>query len=236
MEIAFFDFCNTLVKINTLSSFVNFVINDKRVSCSNLRRWIFNKRGVLSKFKTYSSREIELKCLYGIKKGLLEEYGREFCQKIINVSFNSGIVKRLRQLKSDGFKIIIISGALDIYLKYISQTLPVDLVISSELAFNNNKCLGKVCGIDTIGEGKIEKLKMVYDKYKLINFDNSCFYSDGLEDAPLLKIVGSPYFVIREGQKSISPKIVNELKAIKNLKIISSQTGDIIGELQQLIA
>jgi HAD superfamily hydrolase (TIGR01490 family) len=235
MEIAFFDFCNTLVKINTLSRFVDFVINDKRTSHVNLRKWMFEKRGLLSLLRICSGRKIELKCLYGIKRELLEEYGKEFYQKIIKANFNPGIVRKLYELKNNGFKIIVISAALDIYLKYIFETLPVDFIISSELAFNNNKCMGKILGIDSMGIGKIEKLKMVYDKYQDIDFKNSCFFTDGLEDAPLLEIVGNPFFVIKEGQKSISPRVANKLKAIKNLKIISSQTGDIIGAVQQLI-
>jgi len=235
MEIAFFDFCNTLVKINTLSCFVDFVINDKKISDISIRKWIFEKRSLLSELKIYSSRKIELKCLSGLKRELLEEFGREFYQKVINVNFNPGVVSKLYELKSNGFQIIIISGALDLYLKYISEVLPVDFIISSELAFNNNKCLGNICGIDTIGIGKIEKLKMVYEKYQDINFKNSYFFTDGLEDAPLLKIVGNPFFVIKEDQKNLFIRIINQLKAIKNLKIISSQTGDIIGALQQLI-
>jgi HAD superfamily hydrolase (TIGR01490 family) len=236
MEIAFFDFCNTLVKINTLSRFIDFVINDKRTSHINLRKLMFRKRGLLSLLRIYSSRKMEIRCLYGIKRELLEEYAREYYQKVISVNYNPGVVSKLYELKNNGFKIIVISGALDLYLKHISETLPVDFILSSELAFNNNKCLGKVRGIDTLGEGKIEKLKMVYDKYKDINFNNSCFYSDGLEDVPLLRLVGNPYFVVKEGQKDISPRIVSKLKAIRNLKIVSSQTGNTIEGLQRLIA
>jgi HAD superfamily hydrolase (TIGR01490 family) len=236
MEIAFFDFCNTLVKINTLSRFIEFVINDKRTSHANLRRLMFEKRGLLSMLRIYSSRKMEIRCLYGIKRELLEEYAREYYQKVISVNYNPGVVSKLYELKNNGFKIIVISGALDLYLKHISETLPVDFILSSELAFDNDQCLGKVCGIDTIGQGKIKKLQMVYDKYKGINFNKSFFYSDGLEDAPLLKIVGNPYFVIPEGRKDISVRTVDKLKTIKNLKIISSQTGNAIEELQRLIA
>jgi HAD-superfamily subfamily IB hydrolase, TIGR01490 len=235
MEIAFFDFCNTLVKINTLSHFVDFVINDKRTSHINLRKWIFEKRGLLSMLRIYSSRKIEIKCLYGIRRELLEEYAEEYYRKVISVNYNHGVVNKLYELKNKGFKIIVISAALDIYLKYIPEALPVDFVISSELAFNNDKCLGKILGIDSMGIGKIEKLKMVYDKYQDIKFNKSYFFSDGLEDVPLLKIVGNPFFVIKEDKREPSPRVINQLKAIKNLKIISPQTGDIIGALQQLI-
>jgi len=197
MEIAFFDFCGTLAKINTLSCFVSFVINCPQVKRRSLRKVLFCSRTILSILRIPGSRELELKCLRGIDKVLLDCLARRFYDDVIVNSFNESLVAQLKQLKNQGYKIIILSAALEIYLRFITESLPVDFVVSTQLSYDKKaKCLGRVHGIDTIGIGKIEKLKEGFNNYEKINFSGSYFFSDdGVSDGPILNIVGKPVLV-----------------------------------------
>jgi HAD superfamily hydrolase (TIGR01490 family) len=195
MEVAFFDFCGTLVKINTLGMFVDFTISDRRVGLQKLRKILFNSRRILSKLKICSSRTIEIKCLSGISEEILEDIAKYFYHNVIIKNFNDDLIKKVYNLRDYGFKVIIMSGALNIYLKYLPEDLPVDFIVSTDLKFNKNKCSGEVLGVDTIGMGKLKKLEAVYEDYNSIDFKKSYFFTDNLSDKPILKIVGNPFFI-----------------------------------------
>lgn len=210
-KVAFFDFCNTIVKINTLSRFVDFTINYPAVNHKNIRRFTFKSRRFLSKSRLFSSRAVELKCLSGIDKELLSKVGKDFYDQIIVQNFNKDTVEWVHKLKNQDYKIIILSAALSIYLKFITNSLPVDLTISTELLYNKRGgCLGKIDGIDTVGIGKLEKLKNSFNDYEKIDFKNSCFFTDDpISDRPVLELVGNAVLVMNNNQTKTSIKFLS---------------------------
>jgi phosphoserine phosphatase len=151
----------------------------------------------LSAFHVSSSRKIELNCLSGLTRSLLDEIGGQFYDRVVVSHFRRIVVERLREFAEQGYRIIVLSAALDTYLRFIRKSLPVDVVVSTELSYDSDqRCLGKVCGIDTCGIGKIAKLKNVFDGYKQIDFENSYFFTDDVIcDRPVIDMVGHPVLV-----------------------------------------
>jgi hypothetical protein len=80
MRVALFDFCKTLVKLNTLGEFVNFCLNNENLHIPNrnLKKFLIYIKPLLSRMKIYSSRQIEIKVLSGFTKDNLLKLGKEF--------------------------------------------------------------------------------------------------------------------------------------------------------------
>jgi len=202
IKVALFDFCKTLVKLNTLNEFVNFCLNSKNLHIPNkkFKKILIYLKPVLSRMKICSSRQLEIKILSGFTKNNLLELGKEFYNFVIKPNFNEVVINEFYKLKKEGYYTIIISAALDVYLQYITYDLPFDKIICTELIFDERGvCLGKVKGIDPVAIGKVNKLKSTLDFYNNINFENSYFFTDDpVGDKPLLKVVGNG-FIVKNG-------------------------------------
>ena len=199
IKIGLFDFCKTLVKINTLSEFVKFCLDNKssNVVDKNLKKILINIKPILARFRLCSSRQLEIKLLSGFTKDTLYRLGEEFYYNVIKNNFNDVVIEEFYKLKNKGYVTIIISAALDVYLNYIQNDLPFDKIICTELSFNEKGiCLGKVKGIDPVGEGKIVKLKASLEYFDNIDFENSYFFTDDpIGDKSILQIVGNGFIV-----------------------------------------
>jgi len=203
IKLALFDFCKTLVKLNTLSEFVNFCLSSESLYVPNKKskKILVYLKPVLSRMRICSPRQLEMKVLSGFTKDNLFELGKEFYNIVIKPNFNNVVINEFYRLKNDGHIAVIISGALDVYLQYITFDLPFDKIVCSELMFDEaGVCLGKVKGIDSVGMGKVEKLKASLDFFSNIDFENSYFFTDDpVGDISLLKIVGSGFIVKNNG-------------------------------------
>ena len=195
MKVAFFDFCKTIVKVNSLSEFVKYVLNKEPNKYKFFKKILFNNRKYLKPL--ILPRKVEIFLLRGNTKNDLVSLSRNFFYEILLPNFNYEVINYLKDLKSNGYTIVIVSAALEIYLKFITEILPVDIIISTRLKFRKNLCTGFIDGIDTFGLGKLKALKERLDFFNSINWEESYFFSDDfVSDKHLLEKVGYPFIVI----------------------------------------
>ncbi len=70
----------------------------------------------------------------------------QFCHYRLKAHFSDRVVKQLHQLKSEGYLIVLLSGAPTIILRQLQRVLPIDLVIGTELEINEGKFTGEITG------------------------------------------------------------------------------------------
>ena len=76
----------------------------------------------------------------------------------------------------------------------ICKKLGIKHLIATELEESNKKFTGKVSGIPSFGEGKVSRLVDWLDTSDF-SLENSTFYSDSINDLPLLQLVDFPVAV-----------------------------------------
>lgn len=212
MEVAFFDFCKTIVNVNSLNLYVKYILNKQTSLVTYFKRILFAERAFISKVFRTNPRYVEIYLLKGYSKEYLDNLAFQFFEELLIPNFNEKIIKRLIDLKKSGFYVIVISAALEIYLKHLSKVIPVDLVIGTELEFKNNICTGKIKNIDPFGVGKLEKLKKTFSEYNNINWQESWFFTDDwINDKYLLDMVGNPVLVIK---KEVKNNLIGNYKEI----------------------
>jgi len=188
--LAFFDFCDTLIGMQTADRFVTlgFLSNKKFETVANeLVRLIGRKSRLLFRNR---HKEWQLKQLKSLSKEKLSSIAREYVQKELLPNENKILVEKMLWHKMQGHTVVIVSGGFSEYIKEYAKFYDIEYVIATDLEFIDGKATGKIDGIDCMGINKIEKIKSIID---LDNYDlsNSFAYSDHISDVPLLSFVGN---------------------------------------------
>tara|TARA_B100000902_G_scaffold39746_1_gene47293 strand:+ start:395 stop:1057 length:663 start_codon:yes stop_codon:yes gene_type:complete len=124
------------------------------------------------------------------------------------------ITKKARDLVSKhrvkGDRLLIITATNSYITKPIGKLFDIDDLIGTDPEEINGEFTGKVKGIPSFKEGKIERLNLWLKQKKLAfnDFDQISFYSDSQNDLPLLRLVSNPI--------AVNPDEVLEKEAIKN--------------------
>ncbi len=124
----------------------------------------------------------------------LHSLGNEFAELWLKPRLRIKGIEAIEYHKSRGDTLLIITATNHYLASLAAKRLQVDQLIASELEFVDGRFTGKVFGIPSYREGKIERLN---DWLKQHPFDLSeaTFYSDSHNDLPLLNKVGCPIAV-----------------------------------------
>lgn len=200
-KIAVFDFDGTLYPFETFTFLVNQL---KKQSSFRSRYYLFNGKFLITyclyKLKFISKvqmREQALLKYIGIFKGLTAtEIDEFFTSAYLDMKdrVNSTVLKELQRAKADGYKVIVVSGAVKPLLEKVSQDIKFDIVIGSEIPIRNDK-FDELAKLEYIqGDLKVQKLKAAVAGED-IDWEASIAYADSESDLPILSVVGNPVCV-----------------------------------------
>ena len=218
MNIVLFDFCETVIKIQTHDNFIGYYLWKKRKIKKFLKyklyknlflRIIFRLLKVNIKYKL-------VKLLKNEKKEDIERLSEDYSHVLVKLQ-NKNVVNELVYHKEKN-KIVIVSAGLSINIKHYLDLLgfsDID-VIANELMFEENNCTGNYTEADCFGS---EKERRLNKKYSQSNFV-AC-YTDSISDKPILDMCENQLIV--EDNRDIyfiSDSKFRESKKIKYKKSI----------------
>ncbi len=206
-KVALFDFCETLVKFQTADRYVQYVCEENDSLAIRRKKkvyqWLYKLRliSVASILFSHSSvnKRLILNRLRGFNKGDLENFAKGYYVSQIKPNLIEETVSDLKHLQQDGFRIILLSGGYDIYLKYFAREFHISDIVSTSIGFKNSICTGDFNGKDCLSDNKIIMLED-YCKQNNIEIDkcNSYAYSDSKSDLPMLNYVGNRVIIRRK--------------------------------------
>lgn len=125
----------------------------------------------------------------------LNRLADEFYEQELRPHFIKPVHEYLRKLQADGYRIVIVSGGYDIYLKTFCKHFNINDIICTKISFTNEICDGTIQGLDCLLDNKI----IMLESYLGRNNDTKQWYafSDSRTDLPLLNYVGNPYGIKR---------------------------------------
>ena len=216
-RVALFDFCETLVNFQTADSYVYYVLEKSKSKFS--QRWIkfydFLKKCKIIFLLEYFSRwrysinkRMILMSLKGFKETELQALACSYYYDRIRPNFINTVLGTLKQKKTDGYRVYIVSGGYDIYLKYFVEEFELDGLLSTRIAFKNGECLGRFDGKDCLSQQKIKYLNEVLIQKP----DYSESYSDSISDLPLLTWTTEGFVISKyQSQKWALDNKLNEI-------------------------
>ena len=145
---------------------------------------------------------------------------KEFIKKVFSRSEPKPEDKELiSYLKKKGYKVYLISGAIDICVEKIAKKLKVDgFYANSSLGFDKEGVLSKIYYRDNQGEIKVEQLRELIEKLR-IKMGEVVFVGDSENDIEIFKKTGHGVAVnsSSEGLKSVAWKNISSLEQIKDI-------------------
>jgi len=200
--IALFDFDGTLIKKDSmvLLFFRYFDLSARNVP--KLVRLIYETiKYFLKIYSQKQFKEIYINLIidssrYKDREAIFDD----FSEYLIGMVFESA-KKKISELKSKGYTVILLSASPDLYLKKISRELGFSELICTRMVHKDNRAV--VSGLNCYGKNKIKMLLGSYEGDK-VDWKRSYCYSDSESDRKLLSLFGNPYIVnnARFGKKT----------------------------------
>lgn len=196
-KLAIFDVDYTLTKRETLFEFYMFMLKKKPYLITYMPKSfgsaILYALGILDAAKAKNN---FMSFIKRIHEDEIKELVKEFYNKRFSKIFYIDAINTLKKLKSEGYKIYLISASAEFYLNELYNIKEVDKVIGTKFKFVNGYYTGEMIGENNKGEEKVKRLMEVLKEEGIeVDFKNSYMYSDSLSDLPLFKLVGHPYLI-----------------------------------------
>ncbi len=199
MNLALFDLDNTLLAGDSDFEWAQFLI-EQRV----LDREVYEARNVefYEQYKAgtldiHEFLDFQLKPLSRHPRSQLDTWHREFMEKRMLQLIAPGAHDLINRHMLSSDLCIIITATNSFVTAPIARALGISNLIATEPEYKDGEFTGQVSGLPCFREGKIARLESWLDEHNLtwLSFLESWFYSDSLNDLPLLNKVTHPVAV-----------------------------------------
>ena len=199
-DLVIFDLDNTILNGDSDYSMINYLVDinllDEAAKLKNDEFIQDYQEGRLD-FNEYTN--FALKPYLGKTQDEINEIILPFVETIIEPMINIFALKLIHDHHDNGHTILLASATNELIVKPIAQRLGINHVIGTKVKFKNNQCSGEFIPPSALGSGKLKLVKAWMKAHKFDDFSGVTFYSDSINDLPLLKAVEFP--------KAVNPDI-----------------------------
>ncbi len=196
MPLALFDLDNTLIAGDSDHGWGEFLVAQNIVDAAYYQK--MNDQF----YQDYQNGQLDMSAylafslapLGTLSQPELKQLHKQFMVDVIEPLWLPKAETLLKAHKKNGDTLIIITSTNRFVVEPICNKLGVEHLIATELEQQNNQFTGRVSSIPSFKEGKVTRLNQWLEEAGL-NLEDSSFYSDSINDLPLLKIVDHPVAV-----------------------------------------
>lgn len=199
MNLALFDLDNTLLSGDSDFEWSQFLIEqgvlDRELfEAKNLAFYEQYKAGTLD---IHAFLDFQLKPLSRHKREELDRWHEDFMRIKVRPMMSTEGKKLVASHRAAGDICVIITATNSFVTAPIAHEYGVEFLIATEPEQKNGEFTGLVHGVPSFREGKITRLEawMKLHDWTWGSFGDSTFYSDSLNDLPLLTLVKNPVAV-----------------------------------------
>jgi HAD superfamily hydrolase (TIGR01490 family) len=124
----------------------------------------------------------------------LDQWHREFMRDCVEPIITPKALALLDQHRAAGDKLLIITATNRFVTGPIAARLGVDTLLATECEMVDGRYTGRTTDVPCFKEGKVTRLNRWLAETGM-NLDDSYFYSDSMNDLPLLEKVANPFAV-----------------------------------------
>ena len=212
MNLAIFDLDNTLLDGDSDYNWGLFLaregfVDKKSHQAMNEKFYADYNAG---KLDIYEFTEFQFQFFKNNPRKLLDKLLAHYIDQVAEEMITEKARNLVAEHRDNGDKLLIITATNSYITKPIGNLLGIDDLIGTDLEEVSGEFTGKVKGIPSFKEGKINRLNLWLEQKKLTfeSFERIFFYSDSQNDLPLLRIVSNPV--------AANPDQILEKEAFKN--------------------
>jgi HAD superfamily hydrolase (TIGR01490 family) len=195
--LAVFDVDGTLVETNVVEYFLWMRLRAQPLEdwpaflADMLRkgpRWLYLERRSRAEFQRSFYREYD-----GLDPEIMKGLGREALDAVTLRRIYPEGMRRIREHKRAGHRVLLLTGALDVVVEPLAELLDVE-VDCAHLLVKEGRLTGDLQSPPPAGEAR-GALLQEYAERNGITLAESFAYADSLSDLPMLELVGTPVAV-----------------------------------------
>ena len=212
MNLAIFDLDNTLLDGDSDYNWGLFLIkeglvNQKSHEATNKKFYADYNAG---KLDIYEFTEFQFRFFKNNPRKLLDKLVARYIDEVAELMITRKARNLVAEHKENGDRLLIITATNSYITRPIGNLLGISDLIGTDLEEVAGEFTGKVKGIPSFKEGKVERLNLWLKQEGLIfkDLEQTFFYSDSHNDLPLLRIVSNPV--------AANPDKILEKEASKN--------------------
>ena len=195
MKFIIFDLDDTLLCGDCEAGWINFLVSkgllDNENHKSKLNQFDIDYRQGILNFDEYSTYIQEP--LKNLDISTVEYLVEEFIQRNIDILTDDLTDALLNEAKSAD-KVLIASGSHDFLVKGFAEYFDIESSIGTPVEIKNDIFTGSLSGEPTFSDGKVKAVKNWCFTNDL-KIEDSIFYSDSINDLPMLEACGEPIVV-----------------------------------------
>lgn len=199
MNLALFDLDNTLLSGDSDFEWSQFLIErgvlDKELfEAKNIEFYEQYKAGTLD---ILAFLDFQLKPLSRHKRTELDQWHADFMRIKVRPMMSMAGKQLVAGHRAAGDICVMITATNSFVTAPIAQAYGIEFLIATEPEQTNGEFTGNVHGVPSFREGKITRLEvwMMQHDWTWGSFSDTTFYSDSLNDLPLLTLVKNPVAV-----------------------------------------
>ncbi|WP_323846623.1 HAD family hydrolase [Microbulbifer magnicolonia] len=197
MQLAIFDLDNTLIGGDSDHAWGEFLVereyvDGERYRSANDRFYADYQRGELDIFAYL---EFALEPLAQLSRGQLDNLQREFMREVISEIWLPRAEELISRHRREGHHIMIITATNRFVVEPIAARLRVDTLLATEPEEAQGRFTGRVVGEPCYQGGKVVRLRQWLAHNPQYGGGEKWFYSDSINDLPLLQQVEHPVAV-----------------------------------------
>ena len=188
-----FDLDNTILNGDSDYAMINYLVHTQALDESaGKKNQLFiedYQRGELD-FDAYTT--FALSAYIRMTRSEINEFMLPFVAKVIEPMINTLALKIIHDHGDSGDTILLASATNELIVQPIAQRLDIHNVIGTQVKFINGKCTGEYIPPSALGAGKKLLVQQWMQKNNFDDFSGVTFYSDSINDLPLLEAVDFP--------------------------------------------
>jgi fatty acyl-CoA reductase len=195
--VAVFDVDGTLIETNVIQYFIWMRLQDQPLEdwpafvgrmLTKAPRWLYLERRSRAEFTRSFYREYD-----GLDMERMRALGREALDAVtLRRAYPEGL-RRIREHKRAGHRVLLLTGALDVVVEPLAKLLEVD-VDCAHLLERDGRLTGDLASPPPAGEARATLLEE-YAAARGLDLKESFAYADAISDLPMLEVVGTPVVI-----------------------------------------
>lgn len=196
MALAIFDLDNTLIAGDSDHSWGEFLVAEQRVDAREFREINdqFYADYVAGSLDIFAYLEFSLRPLSQIPMVELQQLQTKFMQQVIEPMHLPKARALLQKHRDAGDRLLVISATNRFIVEPICHSLGIEELLATDPEIADGRYTGKVSGTPTYKAGKVTRLR-AWLQEQSETLKGSWFYSDSINDLPLLLEVDNPIAV-----------------------------------------
>ncbi len=190
MPLALFDLDNTLLAGDSDYAWGEFLVQQKKVDSDHYTRMNeqFYEDYQQGKLDIFEYLRFALAPLAALEPQELLELHRKFMDEVVSKMWLPAAEALVEQHRAAGDQLMVISATNRFIVEPICQRFGISEIIATEPEQKDGRYTGGVAGVPSYQQGKVTRLQQWLEE-KGETLEGSRFYSDSINDLPLLKVV-----------------------------------------------